>query len=438
MTARTRLDTAVGELLANGGAQRVAARIAHHYLGLAAHIGVREANSGPLEADSSGTDLLLALGDLAGEIGDAASATEFLTAAATPAESVALQDRLLSPNAALPADLRSDTMFAFYDLDKGPLTYDFIQYLVLAERFRVAAGKRNLHVVIVPGRHEGFRNESPRDRFLNAARKEWRLRQLIVRACDLTPSCTGVTRMPNRAEAGALLARIDAAGIFPPAYSVDAPTCPYLLPFVLQFAANGPDIRSLEAPPVVAALVRNLFDSMAGSAPVITITVRQSDFQPERNSRIDAWMEFAASARDRGFCPVFIPDTEAVLREAQAEMPGFHVFPLAALSMAFRAAAYQESWFNMMTSNGPYTLCFYNARARCSVFKLIVPGVATASARFHIHQGLQPGAQLPFAGPLQRLIWEDDSAPIIEREFAEIRTRLDGIEHHESARYAAN
>ena len=74
----------------------------------------------------------------------------------------------------------------------------------------------------------------------------------------------------------------------------------------------------------------------------------------------------------------------------------------------------------MLANSGPYTLCLYNAAARFSMFKLLVPGTHTASAEFHAAHGLMPDAQLPFAGTLQRLVWADDSFEALDRELAEV------------------
>jgi hypothetical protein len=300
------------------------------------------------------------------------------------------------------------------------VTYDFIQFLVLAEKFRKASGRRHLHVMIVPGDHRGFRNFSQRDRAMSDARKEWRLRRLVMPSSFLVPDCIGVTRFRSRDEARAFRARLDADGVFPPAFDLDQPVCPYLLSFILHFAASGPDIRALKAPLVAAALVRRLYRDLAGDKPVVAITLRQSDFQPQRNSRMDQWLALAASCRRQGLFPLFVPDSEAVLAGVATKAGGFPVLTLAALSVGFRAAVYQESWLNMLANGGPYTLCLYNARARFSMFKLLVPGTPTASAAFHAGQGLMPGSQLPFADPLQRLVWEDDSIEALDRELAEV------------------
>jgi hypothetical protein len=167
---------------------------------------------------------------------------------------------------------------------------------------------------------------------------------------------------------------------------------------------------------VTTALVRRLLRELAGERPVVAITLRQSEFQAPRNSRLDQWLHFAAACEQHGLFPLFIPDTEALLAGRPAELGGFASLPLASLSLPVRAAVYQESWHNMLANGGPYTLCLYNPAARFSMFKLLVPGIHTASAQFHSEQGVPPGSQLPFAGPLQRWVWDDDSADVLEHE----------------------
>lgn len=368
----------------------------------------------PAAAEPHRTLVLNGLADAASEHGDIALLEDLIFALADPASAEAAWTRLHAPEE-LPRS-GDDALLAVYDLNAGPLTYDFVQFLVLAERFRQASGKPHLWLVVVPGEHHGFRNLSQRDRFLSTVGKEWRLRQLVMRAAHLVPALAGITRFRSRANAAAFLGTVNPDLLFPPGFDSSAPVCPYHLAFVMQFASQGADIRSLSAPPVTAALVRRLLRELAGTRPVVTITLRQSEFQAPRNSRLDQWLQFAALCESRGLFPLFIPDTEALLSGGAAELGGFASLPLAALSLPVRAAVYQESWHNMLANGGPYTLCLYNARARFSMFKLLVPGIATASPDFHRGHGLEPGTQLPFAGPLQRLVWEDDSADALARE----------------------
>lgn len=413
-------DDLIASLLGPGmpvSAKQIAEHLAVHHIEAARAFGfpqaaVPSAERPPGEPDR--TLVLNGLADAASEHGDVALLEDLIFALADPASVEAAWARMHAPEEALAG--ADDAMLAVYDLNAGPLTYDFVQFLVLAERFRQASGKPHLRLVIVPGEHDGFRNFSQRDRFLSTASKEWRLRQLVMRAAHLLPALAGITRFRSRENAAAWLGKALPDCIFPPGFDSAAPVAPYHLAFVMQFASQGAEIRTLAAPPITSALVRRLLREIAGERPVVTITMRQSEFQPARNSRLDQWLRFAESCERRGLFPLFIPDTEALLAGRITEFGGFASLPLAALSLPVRAAVYQEAWHNMLANGGPYTLCIYNPRARFSMFKLLVPGVVTASAEYHAGQGLMPDTQLPFAGPLQRLVWEDDSAEALERE----------------------
>jgi hypothetical protein len=391
--------------------------LAASHVQVARAFGFAQANVAPIApaaAEAALTRTLGSLADAAADEGDMALLEDLMLALPEPASAEAAWSRMYAPEEL--AVGATDSLLAVYDLNAGPVTYDFVQFLVLAERFRQASGKPHLRLVIVPGAHAGFRNFSQRDQFLSTISKEWRLRQLVMRAAHLLPSLAGITRFRSRESAVAFLGKVDPELLFPPGFDSKASVCPYQLAFVLQFAAQGQDIRTLTTPPVTRALVRRALRDLSGGRPVVTITLRQSEFQAPRNSRIDQWQDFAALCETRGLFPLFVPDTEAVLSGRTAELGGFASLPLAALSLPIRAAIYQESWHNMLANGGPYTLCLYNAAARFSMFKLLVPGIVTASAKFHSEQGLTPGAQIPFAGPLQRLVWEDDAADVLERE----------------------
>jgi hypothetical protein len=361
------------------------------------------------------------LGALAMAAGDQNSVREhFLTAtrfAATGDDLAAMME--IDAQLAIPPG--PDAIYAVYDLSKGPITYDFTHFLMIAERFRQLAGRTGIYVIFVPGPGDGFRHATPRDSFLNRDRKLWRLANLLAPCALLLPRCVGTTICATREDAAALLRTLPQDCIFPGVYSLDAPICPYGMPQVQKQAASGSgDIRAFRAPPLAAELVRRWFTEIAGAKPVVSITLRQSDFQPERNSNPQAWRSFAEFCIAQGFHPVFIPDTEALLAGQKTGFEDFTVLELPALSVGYRMAVYQESFVNAMVNNGPYGLCAYHPEARYLVFKMLNPTVPTCTAAFLAAQGIHPNRQLPFAGPHQTLVWELDEQDAITTAFTQM------------------
>jgi hypothetical protein len=375
----------------------------------------------PVSGSAANAAVHSELGALAMAAGDQISVREhFLTAtrlAATRDDLAAMME--IDAQLALPPG--SDAVYAIYDLSKGPITYDFTHFLMIAERFRQLAGRTGIYVIFVPGAGDGFRHATERDHFLDRDRKLWRLANLLAPCAMLLPRCVGTTICATREEAAALLRTLPQDYIFPGQYSIDAPICPYTMPIVQQQAKlSSIDIRAFRAPPLAAELVRRWFAEIAGTKPVVSITLRQSDFQPARNSNAHAWRHFAEFCIAEGFHPVFIPDTEALLAGHPTGFEDFCVLDLPALSVGYRMAVYQESFVNAMVNNGPYGLCAYHPDARYLVFKVLNPAVATCTAAFLSAQGIPPNRQLPFAGPHQKLVWQFDEPGAITTAFTQM------------------
>jgi hypothetical protein len=391
--------------------------IAGTYLQIAESFGVRAAAL-PLSKRAAGASVHVDLAALAAAAGDSLSTREhYLTAARLASAAGGEIAAITGADAQLVMRPGDDCVYAVYDLSAGPVTFDFIYFLMMAEHFRATTGRLGLFVLFVPAPGDGFRRASPRDHFLTQDRKLWRLLNLLAPCAALVPHCVGMHVCASRADAAELLREAAPDRVFPPQFSLDNPTCPYSLPQILQCAQHGPDIRALRAPPLAAALVQRWLRELGGGKPVVSITLRQSDFQPARNSDLAAWRQFAGACTRMGFHPVFIPDTESLLNGQQAALDGFTTLALPALSVGYRLAIYETCFLNMLTNNGPAALCMFHPSARSQIFKMIVASVPTCSAQFFISQGLLPGAQLPFAGAGQTITWQDDDADSLERSF---------------------
>ena len=91
---------------------------------------------------------------------------------------------------------------AFYDFAVSPPSFDFVNFLVLAEVERRRLDATGVQVVFVPDKNDGLGSSALYDE----KQKLWRLRNLLAPACNLLPSCRQVTICATRAEAAKLLA----------------------------------------------------------------------------------------------------------------------------------------------------------------------------------------------------------------------------------------
>lgn len=268
-------------------------------------------------------------------------------------------------------------MEAVYDLRQSPVTYDIIHWLVNADRKRQDAGETDLHIVFV----DGDRQRTERDLAFTPERKAWRLHNLLVPSCRLLPAVKSYA--------------IVTEGTQTLSYTPTNYQGVYLHP---TGAASS----------LMAGWTRT-------NKPIVTITLRQSDFQTKRNSNLEEWAKVADWLHEQGYLVVVVPDTEALLSgEKQPDWPDVRLCQPAAISPDIRLALYERASLNLFTSGGPYALALYSG-SPFLMCKMIVPGINTCSEAYQRKIGLTPETPL---NPYQRIVWCDDT-------FENLRTPLE-------------
>lgn len=317
-----------------------------------------------------------------------------------------------------------DTLYGFYDLGVAPITFDFLWFLAGADIARRRLGVSGVHVVIVPGREDGLRRErSDYDRIVDAKERRARIDNILMPACALLPSMTGVTLASSRQQATVLQS---GAGlqIFPADYEAGAPLYSGA-PYCLSAArSDGARVATLRA---TAFDLQGMDEWLAAHGcigKIVTITLRAYGYMEARNSNLDAWIAFAGSLDPAKFSVVFVPDTDQAIAGIPRELAPFVVCSEAAINVSLRMALYERAFLNLGVNSGPMGLCWLNERTRYLTFKLLTPSVPQATPEYVASHGFELGKSLPFASPFQKWIWEDDELPVIEREFADMVLRI--------------
>ena len=320
----------------------------------------------------------------------------------------------------------ADTLFAFYDLGIAPVSFDFLWFLVGADLARRRANLSKVHVVIVPGPHEGFRDENPAyDAAIDLPMRHARVRNILLPACSLLPATASVTLAGTREEA-AELAAIAAQQVYPPRYTPAMPRHEGPRPILDLARRESNEIAVLRAPPYPREAVERWLAPRCGGRRLVTITLRQHAYLPERNSNLAAWTAVARHIEKHGFFPVVIPDTEQPAPLMKEPLPGAVAYPEAAWHLGLRAAIYERAHLNLGVNNGPMGLCWLDAQTRYLIFNILVGDAPQVSKEYMEHLGFTIGESLPFADPFQRWVWQADDEDIIMREFDAMVARIDG------------
>jgi len=321
----------------------------------------------------------------------------------------------------------SNVMYAFYDLEVSPPTFDITWFLVLAESERIKNGCDFLHVIIIPGKSDGFRKRDLPEYIELGGEFDidtmwWRLRNILVPCCWLIPSCKQITVCTSRLEAKGIQMSI-AKYVFPEGYTVSFPEANYDCKPIYCEEHSNVDFRSLRATPQALRYVNEWIKDKAGVRKIITITLREC-YDTARNSNLEVWGTFARSLDPKIYCPVIIRDTEAIFKSSPVEIDKLLVFPEVSWNIELRMALYELSYLNMFVNSGPSVLCLLNSRTRYIVFKKIVSDIME---EYHRRRGIEAGVQIPHTNIFQRQVWDHDRIEIIEKEFKEMCDRIEGL-----------
>lgn len=320
-----------------------------------------------------------------------------------------------------------DVLYAFYDLEVAPPSFDFSTFLTSAELRRKKSGCSRLHVVIVPGRYDGFKKAGSKE--INDQGTEnmrWRVRNIVVPCAWLLPSCQQVTVCLSREEAQAIQTSLS-WHVYPKGYSTRVlRKRPHAAIRAVKALSRGVSMPTFAATPMALFYVRHWIERQAKNRKVICITLRESSYKPLRNSNLENWAAFAKTLDPAEYYPVFVRDTEKAFEPVPPELEGLNFFPEVVWNLELRMALYELSYLNLLVNNGPIGLCIYSQKVRYLIFKMITEDYRSSSERyFKTRVGVSVGDQWPAATPFQRFVWEDDRLDIIQNAFKQMCERIE-------------
>ena len=288
---------------------------------------------------------------------------------------------------------------AYYDLARNPPSFNFVDFLLVSERWRIAQGFDALEFVVLPGPHEGFRQDRlpPAG---GAERRRW-FENIVMPMPLLLPSCGKPARLDATAT-GPGFARGQ-----------------YLIGFKSLVESARANCYPLVAPPELVAQAKSKYGCYA------TITQRDVAWWPLRRPQLDEWRKVADALTGNGITVVLIPEGT----KADELVPGFLTDPKAGRNSVARAALYAGAVMNFGIPCGPMWMAWFMG-APCLIARMSDERPDTIDGRT-LHSsptrtaglranGLTPGQSLPNARPRQLIMWADDTAANVLPAFEQL------------------
>lgn len=325
----------------------------------------------------------------------------------------------------------SDLPLVVYDLRCSPCTYDFAYFLYEAECFFKKKGYQKFHLIIVSqlGTWEdktitsdskdhflssilrvlssilrvsfsNWKQSSGYNKIITPKHEAQRIFNILLPLASLYGSCASVNLIDDAriitytCRSHPLVYPENYDGVFLRGMSYNR---------VFDYERSQCAFSGLKALALDLDKVKSWLTSHGVDQHFVTFTIRHYNFQPERNSNIPAYLEFAAYLSNLGISAVFIPDTEDLSYINQiSEYP---VFFAGAFNLYQRTAIYELALTNIFNSNGCAALCALNTS--CSY---IMSGIVNKywKAEDHEARGSKYGSQ-PFCDNRGVWVWEGET-----------------------------
>ena len=317
----------------------------------------------------------------------------------------------------------NNTLYAFYDLQVSPPTFDIVNFLSHAEAKRLRLGAKNIHLVIPPGPINGFRDAS----YQTVEEKQWRKRNICLQASFLHPMVTGVSICSSRLEAQKIFDLANGV-VFPTDYTVTEPKMEYLWSDTFAaYEAGDTALACLATSNTARGIALEWSSQNVHEKKLVTITLRESDTQSFRNSNFGEWQKFIDQLDHNEFAVLIIGDVSQRFNEQRLKHKHLLAFPEVLFNLELRSAIYEISHLNLFVSNGPMMVAIFNSFTNFLAFKFVEEREVVSSVKFLEKLGFEIGKNLPFCGRTQKVVWATDDADVIGKEFECMTKVIDNL-----------
>lgn len=312
------------------------------------------------------------------------------------------------------AGYSNNTPIAVCDLRICPITFDFAYFLYAADTYFREKGYDKFEVYILIGNAP---HSSEYNQVITAEKRRERIRKILVPLAEMYIGCKSVYMLENPEDLIQLCR--GHAPVYPP-QSDGRHLRTHNYREIYRIMLRRTAFSGLKPPASAIVSVDEFIQKQGIKKPFVTLTVRAYDYQPLRNTDMDAYIKFAHYLQDKGYTPIFIPDTES---SSKMTFGNYASFPEACEDVSIRAAIYDQSFTNIFTSNGVHAVAAFNNNSSF-ILALVYEAYpeSTGLKRFKLDE-LYSGDQ-PFGGKKGRFIWGEGTFSNLKENFEIVEANL--------------
>ena len=292
----------------------------------------------------------------------------------------------------------SKILNVYYDTKFAPITFDFATYLVVADCYRQF---NKIDYISLNIMFKNFRKRTERELIYNEDEMNWRVKHILLNVSHLLPSVKQIE-----------YSKFNISSLkfpfFPPNYPPRRQDPPYVIPYLAKelfyFKDKNINIKPFHSTKQASYFISNIISSQK----IITITLRSSSVQEERNSILEEWYKFYKFLISRDYKVLVIPDFEDFMTKKSFSKYDWEVFYPAIFDLDLRLALYENSHDNYIVSNGIAQILIHS-NAPYKLFKPIVSTINQTTIEWYKDNlKINPGDNFWWANNNQYIFWDID------------------------------
>jgi hypothetical protein len=307
--------------------------------------------------------------------------------------------------------IKTQVLIATYDLQKYPISYDFIFFLQAANIVRQKKEIPEMMVAIKwPTNIEHIQGVSEAvNLVVGADARRFRIAHICNQLTNLM-NIKSVIDLRDGNELQLYNNQVEYIN-FPEA------ELPHHTEFYRIINADPNLVFGVSASIDALKQVKKWLDSISFGRKVLCITLRQYHVDTIRNSQIDQWAIFLDQIDHDEYCVIILPDTDHIADFKSSILGKYETFFPACFDIDLRFALYELSYLNMFVNNGPSVAASLNSKIKYLLFKILAPSIPHCTKEFIEWQGFTYGETPRYSNKYQKWVWEEDDAQILISEF---------------------
>ena len=300
-------------------------------------------------------------------------------------------------------------LFGIYDLEIAPITFNIIEYLAYIDY--LSKERKGFVIVFIPKLDRAYKYESDYEKIVDESNQNWRVDNILYAVARLHPRCKGIYLLPDRTEIKQFLRGKE---VFPSLY--DGLNLRYYDTREYFKTMTKPGLWTPISPSKQGMrYIDQYVESKRIKQKIVTITIRNYEYDPARNSNAKEWAKFTDYLLEKSYYPLIIPDAENVFSDDFPKHRDY-LFREGCWNFGIRLAMYKKAYLNIGVANGPICVLLHSTDARVLIMNSSPKDSIVSSPELNANN-VRPYEQWDFLTPSQRLSFVPDTFENIVLEF---------------------